>query len=455
MHRQLRIQGKHYDMIKDHLFPGDGMEAVAVILCGRHRKKDREILTSYQVILIPYEECERDPEYVSWKIDRVIPFFEQVEKKNLALVKIHCHPGGTPWFSKVDDESDAAFFKAAFSWSETEDIHASAVMLPNGEIFGRAFLKDLSSVGLDRITVAGDNVLICDKEKKDVIEEFALRTIQAFGDGTYRKLRSLRVGIVGCSGTGSPVIEQLIRLGVGELVIIDPDEIESKNLNRVLNSGVNDIGKAKVLVMKEAIADIGLPTVVTSFDVNLLESRDAQEALVSCDIIFGCVDSVEGRYLMSQLSNFYVIPYFDLGVRLIANGKGGITTVVGSVNYIQPGMSSLMSRHVIARERLESEGLKRKDPEYYSEQLEQKYISGVNVDSPAVISVNMVIASNAVLEFLDKLHGFKEDRLARVMVDMVGGCVDNSKESEFAIDPYAEKWAGRGDCKPFLQMPSL
>ena len=50
------------------------------------------------------------------------------------------------------------------------------------------------------------------------------------------KLQNLSVAVVGCSGTGSPVIEQLARLGVGRLLLVDPDVVKVKNLNRILNT---------------------------------------------------------------------------------------------------------------------------------------------------------------------------------------------------------------------------
>src|SRR5688500_10935071 len=46
-------------------------------------------------------------------------------------------------------------------------------------------------------------------------------------------LGRLKVGVVGLGGTGSAVVEQLARLGVGELLLCDPQEFESTNVNRV------------------------------------------------------------------------------------------------------------------------------------------------------------------------------------------------------------------------------
>jgi len=76
----------------------------------------------------------------------------------------------------------------------------------------------------------------------------------------------LSVGVVGCSGTGSPVIEQLVRLGVKRLILIDPDIVEAKNLNRIINSTVDDVEnkKSKVLAIADAVQRIGLGTKVDS-----------------------------------------------------------------------------------------------------------------------------------------------------------------------------------------------
>jgi hypothetical protein len=460
MQNQLRISGKHYKQLQQHLFPSDGKEAVAVALCGRYERDGISILLTHKLELIPHNECEREGDYVHWKTDRIIPFLEEVERKNLALLKIHCHPGGYPRFSDMDDQSDAELFPSVFSWSETKSVHGSAIMLPDGRIFGRAFNKKMEVLPLDKISVAGDAINAWYHNDKRSTDEFSLRTIQAFGEGTYNRLKKMKIGVVGCSGTGSPLIEQLVRLGVAEIVIIDPDLVEGKNLNRILNTKMKHVKnkEKKVNVTKDAMESIGIGTKVTVYDKNLYDSREALEELITCDIIFGCVDSVDGRHLLSQLTNFYLIPYFDLGVRLIADGKGNVHTIVGSVHYIQPGCSTLLSRKMYDSERLRAEATKRQNPETYQQLLKEKYIQGVDMDRPAVISINMMISSLGVNEFLNRIHLFKDDspdQYAKVMIDYCGSCIENVAEESFQLDEYAAILAGRGDYKPFLRMLEL
>lgn len=460
MQNQLRVSGRHYKLLQQHLFPGDGKEAVAVALCGRYERDGVSILLTHKLELIPHDECERHGDYVHWKTDRIIHFLEEAEKSNMAILKIHCHPGGYPKFSDIDDQSDIEFFTSVFSWSETESVHGSAVMLPDGKIFGRVFNNQMKVFPFDKISLVSDAIKAWYNNDKHSVDEFSLRTIQAFGEGTYNRLKKMKIGVIGCSGTGSPVVEQLVRLGVAEIVIIDPDVVESKNLNRILNTKMTHVKNKnkKVHVLKEAMESIEIGTKVTVHDKNLYDSHEALEELITCDAIFGCMDSVDGRHLLSQLTNFYLIPYFDLGVGLIADGKGNVHTIVASVHYLQPGCSTLLSRKMYDAERLRAEATRRQNPETYRQLLKEKYIQGVDVDRPAVISINMMISSLAVNEFLNRIHLFKDDspnHYAKVMVDYCGSCIENVAEEKFEQDAYAANWMGRGDCKPFLRMPEL
>jgi tRNA A37 threonylcarbamoyladenosine dehydratase len=83
---------------------------------------------------------------------------------------------------------------------------------------------------IDMISVAGPDIRLFPALAEKTAIPFGQSQDQAFGDGTTATLAKLRAGIVGLSGTGSPLLEQLVRLGFGEVVIIDPDIIEDRNL---------------------------------------------------------------------------------------------------------------------------------------------------------------------------------------------------------------------------------
>ena len=88
------------------------------------------------------------------------------------------------------------------------------------------------------------------------------RQIRAFGQDIQKQLKRMIVGVVGLGGTGSAITEQLIRLGVGELLIADKQRFEKSNVNRVYGSKVSDDDKYKTEILKRLADDIGLGTKV-------------------------------------------------------------------------------------------------------------------------------------------------------------------------------------------------
>lgn len=461
MKYKLRINGDDYLHLKTHLLSNNGCEAVAVALCGRASFDNISILTVYKVVLIPHEECESEEDYIYWKTTRLKPLLEQASKYDMGILKIHSHPGGYQNFSHQDDISDQDLFSSIVGgWCESDHPHVSAIMLPSGEIFGRVFLPDLSNAPLDSVLVVDEEVKIFQHLDTNKKEEHSVRTIQTFGEGTYKRLRQLKVGVVGCSGTGSIVVEELMRYCVGHLVLVDPDSIEEKNLNRLVNTKNNSssLGKLKTEFYKNIIEETNLGTNVTSYPVNLYNSVDAIRDISTCDILFGCVDSVSGRHLLNKISSFYLIPYFDIGVSIIGDGKGSVEKIASSVNYLQPGKSSLLTRKSYKMEDCDSELMHIYNPTQYKQQLKEKYVKKVTVEKPAVISINSSISSIAVLEFLNRINPFKNEppsSFSKVTIDLSENCIFNSPESDYEIDANLKKYVGRGDMNPLLNMPLL
>ncbi|RIH66191.1 ThiF family adenylyltransferase [Mariniphaga sediminis] len=459
---QLKISGEHYNSLKNHLLPNDKKESIAIALCGRHIDEDCQCLFVHEVILIPYEDCQvRENDLIQWSTNKIIPFFKRLTNTDFGILKIHSHPLGLRSFSEQDDFSDKELFDSVYGWSNTGNPHASAIMMPDGEIIGRYIFSDLHFEPISKISIAGDRLLYFGGNSDDYSKpEFALRTIQTFGDTTYQKLKGLKIAVVGCSGTGSPVIEQLVRLGVGELILVDPDIVEFKNLNRIINSKYTDAKKRKpkVEAIANAIEEIGLGTKIKVFQKNLFDDIATLKAILKSDGVFGCMDSVDGRFLLNQLCSFYLLPYFDLGVKLEADGEGGINQIVASVHYVQPLKSSLLTRNLFDMNDVRASSQYRKNPEEFLELKKNAYIKNVNVNSPAVISINMTIASHAINDFLNRIHPYKVEEpneYASSTIDITEGYIINGKEETYEVDHYLAKRAGRGDMTPFIEMPEL
>ena len=306
------------------------------------------------------------------------------------------------------------------------------------------------------IRVIGSQIHIRDDNEAVPIRAFAESTQQIFGSRTMAILSRLTVGVVGCSGTGSPIIEMLTRLGVGRLILVDEDRIEERNLNRIYGTTADDAGRSKVDVLRDHVERIGLGTVVDAIPTMLSDPR-AISAIAQCDAVFGCMDSIDGRNLLNRLATFYLVAYLDVGVRLEPNGEGGLDQVCGSVNYLIPGGSSLLSRGLYTAEQLAAVATRAADPDGYAALVREGYLAGVDEPRPAVISINTMVASLAINELLARLHPFRDednDQFAKVTITLsqMRLMVD---DPEGPPCPALVRFAGRGDAKPMLGMPQL
>lgn len=455
MSYSLRISGVHHESLRQHLFPGDGLEAVAFALCGRTRTENGQILTVHKLVLVPHEDCERTAVAVTWRTVALAAILDEARSGGFALVKFHSHPTGYDQFSRIDDISDAEVFVAISSWLDSDEAHGSAVMLPDGRMFGRVSTELWEPFAV--ISVAGTDLPFwysTSDETIDKAEELAAQ-IQLFGSGTISRLRRLTIGVVGCSGTGSFVIELLARLGVAKLVLVDSDRIEHRNLNRIVNSRSGDVGEYKAKVLKREIESFGLGTIVRAIPHNLFHPAAVSE-ISRCDVVFGCVDTAEGRYLLGKIADFHLIPYFDLGVHLNGDGKGGIDEASGVIHYLQPGGSTLLGRKAYTMEQVRVEGLRRTSPEQYEEEVKAGYIKGVAVRSPAVASLNSNISAIAVNEFLARLHPFRScdsEDCEIIRFNFMETMV--FRESAPRPESAPPTLIGRGEIDPPLNLPVL
>jgi ThiF family/Prokaryotic homologs of the JAB domain len=450
---------EHREKLSGHLFPDDGCEAVAVLLCGLAQGSQPRRLMVREVHLVPYEVCsERRPDLVTWPTEVMLPWLAAAERRNWSVVKIHGHRGYDQ-FSRTDDDADRALFPSLYSWVEGSAPHGSTVLMDDGRVFGRVVTQTGVFEPFESVTVVGDDIqkYLPPHSSSGPVPEHARRIGQTFGSGTYERLRKLKIGVVGASGTGSPLIEQLARNCVGSLVLVDPDRIEHKNLNRILNSTWQDAeeSRLKVEVAERAVRAMNLGTDVEALP-HLLFRRDVVQKLASCDVLFGCMDTIDGRHFLNKLATFYSIPYFDLGVKIVADGQGGVDQVVGTVHYLKPGGSSLLSRRVYTLEQVRAAGLQRTAPVQYAQLLEEGYIRGVQEDRPAVVQLNTLIASLAVNELLARLHPFRMDPNGMYNVTRVSvshGFFDHEADGEAC--PLLARHVGRGDVLPLLDWAEL
>lgn len=437
-----------------HLFPGDGKEAAAVLVCTRVPEPRVRLLVK-DVILVPHLACRRRTENaLTWPGAYIEAAVDLAEPAGLSVILLHSHPTGYPGFSRVDDESDAVVIPCIQA-AVTAD-HGSAVMLPDGRVLARMYSPSGEVTPVDLVSVAGDDLHYW---WRDGIAFPALRPM-AFTPKMSQELGRLTACVIGVSGTGSVTAEQVCRLGFGRVIGIDHDHVEEKNLNRILNTTLADAqgAKTKVHVFADRINLLRSDLFFSPIDADVM-TRRAVLAASQADVVFCCVDKLRARMVADRLAAAFLMPLIDVGVaiptRVTPNGLA-IAEVTGRVDYVFPGGSSLADRGVYTPASLHAEALAEADPAAHADQVKAGYIDGMPEQGPSVITLNMRASSACVMEFIARAYPFRQQpnhSFARTRFMLAEAFEEHEAESAFAAK--STPLLGAGAAEPLLGLPVL
>ncbi len=156
------------------------------------------------------------------------------------------------------------------------------------------------------------------------------RNRQMISTAQQRQLFHSQVAVIGCGGLGGYILEQLARLGVGRIVAIDDDVFEEHNLNRQLLSSPATLGRVKVEVAAERIAEIN--PAVTLRPLRALFGRENGAALLAgADCVIDAVDNIAARLALEEVCEELKIPLVH----------GAIAGWYAHVGTVFPGERSL------------------------------------------------------------------------------------------------------------------
>lgn len=197
------------------------------------------------------------------------------------------------------------------------------------------------------------------------------------GSSSSDTLASARVGVVGLGGGGSHACQQLAHVGVGRPVIIDPDRITSSNLNRLVGGTQLDVllRRRKTSIARRQFKRINRSARIDAFP---REWQKCLDALKSCDIVLGCLDSVRAKDELDAFCRRYAIPFIDIGMDVHEVPRGFL--VAGQVALSFVGGPCLRCLGIVTDDALADEA--------------RQY--GAAGENPQVVWPNGVLASTAV-----------------------------------------------------------
>jgi molybdopterin/thiamine biosynthesis adenylyltransferase len=216
------------------------------------------------------------------------------------------------------------------------------------------------------------------------------------------------VAIVGAGGTGSHVAVQLAHLGVGRLVLVDPDIVELSNLSRLVGARASDVGRRKADVLAGVAAAIRPSIEVRSVAASVLEIDPS--FLSDNDLIVCCTDGHGSRALLTEFCAQHLLTLIDMGVEVQGTKSG--TRAGGGIRIVRPGESCLQCMGVLDAALVREEFMSDSDRSF---EAKLGYLRSIAEPAPSVISLNGVVASLAVVEILHDLLGLFSTEASRLL----------------------------------------
>lgn len=400
---EVRIPAHLVKPLQDAMLPRNGRES-AVFALASHTAWGNKILVLVRSIHTLSEEA-----YVStaahgakWQGRAMVPLLNTALAGQYGIVLFHLHgEAGSVRLSR-DDRDSARQLLATFHNIVSGRTHASVVI----GLETASALVSLPQTG--RLIEGALKVRLLGPVIKDLTvltgtkaQPIHHRQQLLIGSDGQRRLATLGVGVVGLSGGGGHIVQQLTHAGVGRIVGIDCDRAEASNRGRVigLRRWQAFLRRPKVDVMSRMVRGINGKVEFERVPYNIPDQR-AIEAVKGCDVIVGAVDNYQARADLQDLSSRYLIPYVDIGLLIQSTDtKGDQATIGGHVITSVPGLRCLWCCGCLTQDRLDAETAGRP----------RSYFEGTR-EQAQVVSLNGVLASQAVNEVLQLVTGYAPER---------------------------------------------
>ena len=457
---RLKITLQDFEELRRLVLADMPREAGAFALAGVSMQEDQtDVLVRRPIPVPPHMMVVQNEYHLKVAPQAINGLISLCESNNVGAVICHSHPSGLK-YSPSDDYGEKRIAATLRKFIPTDAPIASLLFTPE-EITGRIWILGKPyPIMLDEIIVVGHYVRRIKLKTTRVATtgmDIYDRQVKALGNDGHGAISQAKVGIVGVGGTGSPIAEQLVRLGVLDLVLIDPDIFSSTNLTRVYGTYFNSVRKSKlrnehkVNLLAHHLKRINPKVRVQAISESVVLTHVSRK-LLDRDVLFLCTDEHWGRSIVNQIAYQYLIPTINLGVR-IASAEGMISHAIGVLDVLRPHKSCLWCKQFLRTERIAAESL----PSGARQNLLQEgYVEDIDTPTPSVISFTSSVASSAVSIFMHILTNFMGEHgdISRLSFDFLTGL---SSRGATQIDTrcICRKVKGFGDLLPIPTVKHL
>ncbi len=222
---------------------------------------------------------------------------------------------------------------------------------------------------------------------------FTTRTSFLVGDDGIEKLNNSNIIVFGVGGVGSFTVEALARAGVGNITIVDFDDVDITNINRQIPALHSTVGRYKVDVMEERILDIN-PNINIK-KIRSLYNKDTSDEILTerYDYVVDAIDMVSSKIHLIETCE-------KKGLKIISSMGMGNKLDPTKIVVTDIHKTSTCPLAKVMRKELRDRGIKKLKVVYSTEQpieLKKKVMNGRKVTPGSVSFVpsvgGLIIAS--------------------------------------------------------------
>lgn len=190
-------------------------------------------------------------------------------------------------------------------------------------------------------------------------------------------MENAKVIVYGIGGVGSFVVEGLVRAGIGNIVLVDPDEISISNLNRQIHATQKSIGKSKIEIMKERILEINSKIKVEIYKGN--EEKSGEENLINSKFsyVVDAIDTVTNKLKI-------IVKAKEVNVPVISCMGTGNKLDPSKLEIVDISKTSICPLAKVMRRELKKRNIKNVKVLYSSEEPKKPNITLINEESKKV-----------------------------------------------------------------------
>lgn len=140
--------------------------------------------------------------------------------------------------------------------------------------------------------------------------------IRLYGEAGLKKLQQSHVMVIGIGGVGSWAVEALARNALGELTLVDLDNVAESNVNRQIHAHEGQFGLAKVTAMAQRVRQIN-PHIVVNEVEDFVTPDNLQETMAAIrapiEVVLDCTDAVKAKVALAAYCHQQHLPLYVSG----------------------------------------------------------------------------------------------------------------------------------------------